>query len=104
MEHLAIVGYIFAAFGGVFLLALLKSTTESKKLFFIAESFTLCIGMAIALSGVYLLSILLWNYGLMGLVILIAISVMNVMAVKLTGMSFFPKSGHRSKTQSYLNV
>jgi len=104
MEHLAVVGYIFAALGGVFLLALLKSTTESKKLFFIAESFTLCLGMAMASSALYLLAVGLWNYGLMGLVILIALSLMNVMAVKLTGMSFFPKSNRRSKTQSYLNV
>ena len=92
MNHLAIVGYIFAGFGGVFLLALLKSLTEPKKFNFVAESFTLCLGMAIALSGVYLLSILLWNYGLMGLVILISLSVMNVMAVKLPGAAFFPKA------------
>jgi hypothetical protein len=92
MEHVAIVGYIFAGFGGVFLLALLKSLTEPKKFNFVAESFTLCLGMAISSSAMYLVAVGLWNYGFIALLVLIALSLMNVMAVKLTGASFFPKA------------
>ena len=92
MNHLAIVGYIFAGFGGVFLLALLKSLTEPKKFNFVAGSFVLCLGMAFSSSAMYLLAVGLWNYGLIALLALITLSLMNVMAVKITGMSFFPKA------------